>query len=112
MSFTSRFKPWQTTTAYCDFGEVTHHYDERGWHRLEFKGAVGVWASYADIATLKHNGTIFGATTEYFWPDMPEIFIIYSLKEHEIEEPETLQVEKKEEPVASSKFKLIRKGPS
>ena|SRR5258706_15548677 len=89
----ARIKPWQTSIAYYDVAEVHHEYDEKGWHCLQIEGIVGAWASYGDIAVLKWKDKLFAATTEYFWPELPEIFIIDELKRHDLE-PEEPSVKK------------------
>ena len=85
MSLPARHHTVESTVAYYDIGEVKHEFDGSGNHCLSFKDKVGVWAGYGDIAKLTVNGVTFGATTEYYWPDMPEIFVIHSLLEHRVD---------------------------
>ncbi len=88
---TRSFKICETSTAYADIGELHHEYDERGCHRLVMvdkqTAKYSQFYSYAEIALLEYKGTRFAATTEYYDVELPEIFIIYSLKKHHLGEP-------------------------
>jgi hypothetical protein len=45
--------------------ELIHVFDEWGSHRLTLNGRLGDWARYTDIAYLKVDDRLFGATTDY-----------------------------------------------
>lgn len=81
-----RYQPKEHSVAYYDLGEVGHEFDETGNHRLTYGGSVGNWEIYGEICKLERKGIWFAGTTEYFWGILPEIFVIHSLKEHDIEE--------------------------
>lgn len=93
----NRYKVCCTNTAYYDVFEIHHHFDERGDHRLEIEGRVSAWGLYGEIVTFKHKDVLFGATTEYYWPDLPEVFAIHVLKRHEEMDAEPEQEEEKPE---------------
>lgn len=81
---TLRHVPLETSTAYYDICTVHHEYDGHANHRLQVEGTVGDWASYADFAVITFKEVKFAATTEYWWPGLPEIFAIHPLKDHDI----------------------------
>jgi hypothetical protein len=78
-----RYKPVTKSTAYYDICTVEHHWDDCGNHRLEIEGCVSDWASYTGIAKLKWKDRIFCGSTEYWFGDLPEIFEIHSIREHD-----------------------------
>jgi hypothetical protein len=58
-------------------GELCHEYDEYGNHRITLNGVLGEWADFGDIATFKtKDDRLFGATTDHWMNDLPEIFEI------------------------------------
>lgn len=66
---------------------VVHEYDTRGWHRLVVKGALGNWANYGDIAYFTYGSVKIAATTEYYWPNLPEIFRVVPVRNRETPPP-------------------------
>lgn len=73
----------ESTIMYYDAYEIKHIWDGRGNHRLLINGCVGEWALYPDFAYIKYDSKLFAATTDYYWPELPEIFTITKLKDHE-----------------------------
>jgi len=70
---------------------INHVYGTGGQHRLEINGRVSVWRCYSDIAVLKckrddrpNIEVIIAATTEFWWPDLPEIFEILPISRHQV----------------------------
>lgn len=81
-----RYRPTETSTAYLDNFTVHHEYDASANHRLQIEGRVGEWENYAGICKLEHNGVLFAGTTEYWLTELPEVFIINTLKKHDLNE--------------------------
>lgn len=66
---------------------VVHEYDTRGCHRLVIKGVLGDWVSYADIAYFIYGSVKIAATTDYYWPELPEIFKIVPIRNRDTPPP-------------------------
>ena len=60
-------------------GNLIHEYTHRGWHRLTYNGKSGDWVDYANVATIKLDDRFFGATTDYWNSELPEIFEIQTI---------------------------------
>jgi hypothetical protein len=74
----------ESSAGYYDITTVHHEYDDHGNHRLQIEGCVGDWYIYGTIAQMNWKGIRFGATTEYYYLVLPEIFVIHNLKDHDI----------------------------